>query len=179
VRNTSIGSLSPEFALLGFLARGPAHGYELHRLLAGQLGQVWHLSLSQTYNILNRLEGQGLIAGEILEGEKLPVRRIFRLTPAGEQRLTAWLNTPSNSSARSIRVEFTTRLYFAYTADPALADRIIAGQIAEVRAGLSRLQRRLDEIPPDQVFNRLGLELRLRQLASILDWLGDCRAALT
>jgi hypothetical protein len=28
------------------------------------------------------------------------------------------------------------------------------------------------------MFNRLGLNLRIRQLASLLDWLADCRAAL-
>lgn len=53
-RRTS--GLSPEYALLGFLERPPAHGYELHQRLLEHLGEIWHVSLSQTYNILTRLE---------------------------------------------------------------------------------------------------------------------------
>ena len=65
-------ALSPEYALLGLLAGSPAHGYELHQVFTTDLGQVWHLSLSQTYNILNRLEAQGFIDGSLQEQEKLP-----------------------------------------------------------------------------------------------------------
>ena len=36
-------------ALLGLLAIRPDHGYELHQRLSNDLGQVWHISLSQTY----------------------------------------------------------------------------------------------------------------------------------
>jgi DNA-binding PadR family transcriptional regulator len=172
------GPLSPEFALLGFLSLGAAHGYELHQRLVKELGQVWHISLSQTYNILNRLEGQGLIEGEVQEAGKLPARRVFRLTPAGGQRFDAWLHTPSKSSVRAIRVEFTTRLYFASATDPGLTNSLIEEQTAVTRASLNRLQTMLAEISAEQVFNRLGLELRIRQLTSILDWLSDCHRLL-
>jgi DNA-binding PadR family transcriptional regulator len=50
------GTLSPEFALLGFLLTGPQHGNDLHRHLRAELGHVWHLSQSQAYAILKRLE---------------------------------------------------------------------------------------------------------------------------
>lgn len=50
------GNLSPEFALLGFLWAGSMHGYDLHRRMNEQLGHVWHLSQSQAYAILKRLE---------------------------------------------------------------------------------------------------------------------------
>ncbi len=48
-----IGALSPEYALLGLLAQSPAHGYELYQILSADLSQVWHISLSQAYSILN------------------------------------------------------------------------------------------------------------------------------
>jgi DNA-binding PadR family transcriptional regulator len=177
-RSNDPATLSPEYALLGLLARQPAHGYELHQRLSTDLGQVWRLSLSQVYNILNRLESQALIAGEVEEQEKLPARRRYRLTPAGQIRFEAWLRTPTRSSSRAIRVEFITRLYFASTLGEQLAEQLIDTQIAETKAGLERLERSLSELPPHQVFNRLGTDLRQRQLASILSWLQSCRNAV-
>jgi DNA-binding PadR family transcriptional regulator len=159
---------------LGLVAQGPAHGYELHQRLAADLGYVWRLSLSQTYNILNRLEAKGFVTGTEQVQEKLPARRLLRLLPAGRQRFETWLHSPSGCSARAIRVEFVTRLYFAMSHSPALAHDLIEQQIAAVSAGLSRLQEALAAMPAGQLFNRLGIELRIRQLTSILDWLADC-----
>jgi DNA-binding PadR family transcriptional regulator len=177
-RSSFAGPLSPEYVLLGLLARQPAHGYELHQKLSGDLGQVWRLSLSQVYNILNRLESQDLIAGEIEEQDKLPARRRYHLTPDGRAHFENWLHAPTRSSGRAIRVEFTTRLYFAKAISPQLAHQLIDDQIAETRAGLIRLQNSLADIPPGQVFNRLGTDLRLRQLASILSWLDQCHTVI-
>src|SRR5574341_1241872 len=171
-------ALSPEYALLGFLAQHSAHGYELHQRLVTDLGQVWHVSLSQTYNILNRLEAQGFIVGAVQEQAKLPARRSFRLTAAGRRRFNTWLHSPAPCSVRTIRVEFTTRLYFAQALGPKRVLDLIEAQVAEVRGGLARLQSLQAELSPDQTFNRLGLDLRIRQLASLLDWLAECRAAL-
>ncbi len=171
-------ALSPEYALLGCLAQHPAHGYELHQRLVTDLGQVWRVSLSQTYNILNRLEAQGFIAGTVQEQAKLPARRSFRLTSTGRRRFNTWLHSPAPCSVRTIRVEFTTRLYFAQALSPDTVPDLIEAQTTEVRAGLTRLQNIQAEFPPNQMFNRLGLNLRIRQLASLLDWLAECRAAL-
>lgn len=170
-----IGSLSPEYALLGLLAQQPDHGYELHQRLVAELGQVWHISQSQVYNILKRLETQGDITGTVQEQEKLPSRLFYQLTPTGRARFEAWLNTPTGSSVRAIRVEFITRLYFASQYNQDMVDALINAQVEETSKGLTRLQKMLDGLPPEQVFNRLGLELRINQLSSILEWLEKCR----
>ena len=178
MKTSFVSSLSPEFALLGLLSQGPAHGYELHQKLTAELGQVWHLSQSQIYNILNRLEGKEFIRGTLQEQKKLPAKRLFHLTQAGQARFESWLSSPSRSSVRAIRVEFTTRLYFAYALDPGMASKLIEAQIAETRAGLQRLEARQSTLPPEQIFNKLGLELRVRQLTSILEWLATCHTTL-
>src|SRR3972149_8731469 len=56
------GSLSPEFALLGFLYPKPDHGYDLHQKFLKELGYVWHLSQSQAYAIFKRIEQKGYIS---------------------------------------------------------------------------------------------------------------------
>lgn len=171
-------ALSPEYALLGLLTQQSAHGYELYQRLLADLGQVWHISLSQIYNILNRLESKGLIAGDVQRQDRLPARRRFQLTDAGRERFDAWLIAPTGSSVRAIRVEFITRLYFAQALDQALIGPLIDSQIDAVQANLARLRYTLARLPVEDPFNRLGLDLRVRQLTSILDWLAECRSTL-
>ncbi len=46
--------LSPEYVLMGFLYQHPGYGYDLHRRLSEEFGYIWHVSRSQTHNILKR-----------------------------------------------------------------------------------------------------------------------------
>jgi DNA-binding PadR family transcriptional regulator len=174
-RQATAGTLSPEYALLGLLHLKPAHGYELHQRLSTDLGQVWHISQSQAYNILNRLEAQGYVKVTVKKQAHLPDRRLLRLTAAGRRRFDAWFQSPASSSVKAIRVEFMTRLYFAQRLCPEKAPALIEAQVAEVRAGLERLHATLRDCPPEQVFNRLSLDFRLRQIQSLLGWLEECR----
>ena len=141
------------------------------------ISSCW-LSQSQVYNILTRLETRNFITGIVQEQAKLPARRQFRLTPTGRQRFEAWLYAPTRPSVRAIRVEFITRLYFARARSVPLASDMIDTQTNQTRADVERLRRMLSELPSEQTFNRLGLELRIRQLAAILDWLTECRVTL-
>ena len=171
------GARSPEYALLGFLYEQPGHGYNLHQRLVTELGYVWHVSQSQTYNILKRLETQGYISATTLEQEKLPPRQLLQITAAGRQRFEEWLHAPSGSSVRAIRVEFITRLYFAQKYFSDLIPPILKAQSGEIETALARLETNRAGIPPEQTFNRLGLELRIEQLHSVRDWLIKCRKA--
>jgi DNA-binding PadR family transcriptional regulator len=175
---TQAAALSPEYVLLGFLNQQPAHGYDLHEHIEAELGLIWHISLSQTYNILNRLETQGYIAGVMQAQEKLPARKRFRLTAAGRRRFEDWLSTATEPSTRAIRVEFITRLYFACAISPATARTVIDQQIASTQEGLLHLQTLLSELPPEQTFNRLGLEFRVQQLTSVIAWLNTSKTKL-
>jgi PadR family transcriptional regulator, regulatory protein AphA len=168
------GSRSPEYALLGFLYEGPNHGYNLHQQLITDLGHVWHVSQSQTYSILKRLVNQGDISSSILEQKKLPARQNLKITAKGRRRFTSWLKTPSGNSVRAIRLEFITRLYFAQKLFPEMIQTIIEDETTDINAILTRLEIARRVIPQEQPFNRLSLELRIRQLHSVRDWLIDC-----
>lgn len=164
-------ALSPEFALLGLLAEQAAHGYELHQRLEAELGQVWHVSLSQTYNILKRLEANGFILGAPEKPHKLPQRFRYSLTPSGSTRLEQWVRQPTGSSVRAIRVEFITRLYFARLFEPGLAGRLLETQVSETRLGLRRLHNLYQQLSEGEIYNRLSLALRILQLEAVLSWL--------
>ena len=169
------GNVSPEFVLLGFLLAGPSHGYDLHQRFAAELGQVWHLSQSQSYAILKRLEVRGDISAQVIEQEKLPARQMLRLTESGRQRFFAWLESGIGRTARSIRLEFLTRSYFTRLHRPENLAQIHDAQWKEVESTIERLESLLAHLPPDQIFNRLSLDLRLQQMRLIRNWMGEMR----
>jgi len=167
------GNLSPEFALLGFLIVGSSHGYDLHQRFTVELGHVWHLSQSQAYAILNRLEQRGDITSQIVEQEKLPARQKLRITAQGRHRFFKWLEQGIATNSRSIRLEFLTRLYFTQLHNPEHISRIYNAQVDEIEAAIERIESLLENLPPEQVFNRLSLDLRLQQMQVIQNWIDE------
>jgi DNA-binding PadR family transcriptional regulator len=170
-----IGNVSPEFALLGFLMAGPIHGYDLHQRFVAELGQVWHVSQSQAYTILKRLENRGDISAQVIEQEKLPARQMLRITETGRRRFFEWLELGIGKTARSIRLEFLTRLYFTQLHRPENTVQIYEAQSAEIEATITRLESLLEHLPPEQLFNRLSLDLRLQQMRLIQNWMAEIR----
>src|SRR4030065_1449857 len=86
MNHRSNSRLSPEYVLLGFLHASPSHGYELHRQLSREFGNIWHASQSQTYSILKRLEAQGYVSSTNVEQSKLPARQLLQSTIPGRTR---------------------------------------------------------------------------------------------
>ena len=169
------GNISPEFALLGILLSGPSHGYDLHQRFSTELGHIWHLSQSQAYAILKRLEQRGDISGQIVEQEKLPARQLLRITTQGRQRFFEWLELGIATNSRSIRLEFLSRLYFTQLHRPENIAQICKAQADEIETIIERLESLLAHLPPEQVFNRLSLDLRLRQMRLIQTWMVEIR----
>jgi DNA-binding PadR family transcriptional regulator len=170
-----IGTLSPERVLLGLLFRKAGHGYDLHRKIVTDLGQVWHLSQSQAYSILKRLETRGDISTREIPQEKLPPRQELHITAQGRKNFLAWLDTPSGGSTRAIRMEFVTRLYFINMYFPEKIPLMFDQQRAEAGRHIKRLEKMLNDLPADQIYNRMSLEMRLKQLYVALAWLDECQ----
>jgi len=68
--------------LLHLLHEQPRHGYELIRLLEDRFFGTYAPSAGTIYPRLARLEAEGLVTHDVQAG-----RKVFRLTPAGEQEL--------------------------------------------------------------------------------------------
>ena len=168
---TKISStLSPEYLLLGFLACKSTHGYELYQMLKMDLGQVWHLSMSQIYGILNRLENKLLIRSEELMQDNQRTRRQFSITEKGQFFFEAWLFKPSPSSARALRVEFLTRYYFMERLHPEKMSEIVSEQILQIEHDLSVLRSILEKTHPADFYNFSALQMKIEQLETFLIW---------
>lgn len=74
-----------ELAILAWLARGEAYGYEVVERLRGLPGLA--LTESTVYPVLTRLARDGSLAVRLVPSAAGPPRRYYRLTPAGRTRL--------------------------------------------------------------------------------------------
>jgi DNA-binding PadR family transcriptional regulator len=165
---------TPDNVILGLLAVHPCHGYQLLEYFhdPNGLGRVWLMSTSQLYVVLKRLQTQGFITGRAVESPDAPTRTEYRLTEAGQDSLSIWLNEKQPSaSLRQIRVEFLSRLYLARLLNlPTLP--IISAQKAACQFQLKLLRTQRDETEPGIGF--LALEFMITQLEAVLQWIDRC-----
>ena len=77
-----------ELAILGLVVERPRHGYEIEQVIEERGMRDWtEIGFSSIYYLLKKLEGEGLIAGQLEEAERGPARKVYRATPAGEKAL--------------------------------------------------------------------------------------------
>ncbi|HIE37692.1 MAG TPA: PadR family transcriptional regulator [Anaerolineales bacterium] len=162
-----------EQALLGFLIQRPMHGYDLHRRVQEELGEVWYMGLSNVYGTLKRLEEEGRVESALSPQESRPPRKIYRITPTGERSFLEWLHRPV-PAIRDMRVEFPAKLYFFRALGLEGVGELISAQEAACRERLERLERKSSRHGPRD-FNRLVFDFRCCQIEAILGWLRVCR----
>ena len=97
-------------ALLGLLAEGPKHGYELKTAFDETIGERWSLNIGQVYNTLNRLARDGyVVLQEEVEQETRPDKKVYAITDAGREELFRWLAEPVEKPRR-LKDEFYIKL---------------------------------------------------------------------
>ena len=170
-------SLRPELVLLGLLVLQECHGYELYRRFSETLAGLWHISESQMYATLKRLEEKNLLAASNA-GEGLAVsRRILSPTSTGKALFESWLAGPSPCRPRTLRLEFLTRLYFARQLVPDSMPGLIEKQRSSVLESLQIMQpsqgKPCQQDPAAQGFDisRLADDFTTTQLRSALEWI--------
>lgn len=86
-----VSPMSVPFVLLGVLAEGPAHGYDLKRAHDQRFPGAKELAYGQVYAALGRLERDGLV--EIVETSSGggPERTTYAMTGPGSKALDVWL----------------------------------------------------------------------------------------
>ncbi len=174
-----MSKLSPDPVLLGLLEAQSCHGYQLleHFRSPNQLAHIWNLSTSQLYAILKRLERAELLDGREEDSFDAPMRTVYWLTPRGSRHFYAWLDEPHPSaSTRHIRTEFLSRLYLAQMLHKATVPIIEAQRqaVEEQRATLSQQRDAVSHGP-----GYLALDLRLREMDVITEWLAQCEQHLS
>jgi DNA-binding PadR family transcriptional regulator len=159
--------------VLALLAKEPSHGYELRARLRKALGPVGDaMNDGQIYVTLARLEKAGLVASERSPGlPDRPDRKVYALTPAGQQRVADWLADVTWPGAAP--AQFHLKLVAAAAAGLADPLTIVATQRREVLRRL-RTAQRAAMAEPDRSPGGLLLEGIVLRLQADLRWLEAC-----
>jgi DNA-binding PadR family transcriptional regulator len=160
-------------AVLAMLAKEPAHGYQLRARLREALGPVGEgMNDGQIYVTLTRLEKAGLVTAEQEPGlPDRPDRKVYGLTPAGQQRVAEWL--AEVSWPKPDLAEFHLKLIAAAAAGLADPITIIDTQRRELLRRLRDAQRAA-MAEPDRSPAALLLEGIVLRLQADLHWLEAC-----
>ncbi|NJL23295.1 MAG: PadR family transcriptional regulator [Leptolyngbyaceae cyanobacterium SM1_3_5] len=81
-------------AILAFLIKQPASGYDLAKKFNADFAQFWKASQQQVYRDLTKLESQGLIASEVVPREGVFDKKLYSITEAGKHFLKTWMLQP-------------------------------------------------------------------------------------
>lgn len=159
--------------LLAFLAKEPAHGYELKLALEQTFGEAYPSpNIGQIYVTLKRLEQDGLVRSQDVRQTTRPNKKVYELTEAGREALRAWVDEPSDGPR--VRDEFFVKLILAPMAG--LADRMEL--INAQRRHYLGIMRNLAGLSAADVPARLLIEGAILHLQADLDWLERCQEEL-
>ena len=95
--------------ILGLLKWEPRTGYDIKRVTDFSTRFFWRASYGQIYPELRSLERAGLVAARDEPYGRRP-RRVYELTPAGEEALLEWL--AGSDDVYDMRDEALLRLFF-------------------------------------------------------------------
>lgn len=171
--------MSVRNAILGLLCQRQRYGYELLQAFQAIAGgrETWDIKPAQVYITLTRLKENGLITEEITGGKEDPEKRCYAITPAGEEELRRWFESPVHVVHQ--RDEFFLKLMLALATGQADPRRLIYIQRASLFQELHRLTALRMELDPYTALARiLLLDQAIMHIEADLRWLEMIEARL-
>ena len=153
---------------LTLLAGRGAYGYELRQTLEQRFGDLLPaLNAGQIYTTLARLERDGLVVGRDVPEDNRG-KRVYELTDAGREVLTAWINSPIPGT----RLKDDFFMKFVLVAAAGLADprALLDQQRREYLQSLRDLDGLLDT-QAGSATTELLVEGAILHLKADLEWL--------
>jgi DNA-binding PadR family transcriptional regulator len=117
MRETVTKAPDTAYGVLGMLTFGEMSGYDLTKAIERSIGFFWAPAKSQLYAELRRLVMLGWAREREVEQTDRPDKRIYTITPAGQEALRSWLGTPP-VDFDPIKSPFLLRLFFGHLAGP-------------------------------------------------------------
>ncbi|WP_460773113.1 PadR family transcriptional regulator [Microbacterium sp. GXF7504] len=136
--------MSLRYALLAILRVGPQSGYELQKQFSLSVGHVWHAPDSQIYPELRKMASEGLVEAEEQARGERGLRRLYHVTPAGEQAFVDWMNGPLDY--QRFRDPAHLRAAYLESAEPDAARAFLRAHMVHWQGELAQFQGQLDDI---------------------------------
>jgi PadR family transcriptional regulator AphA len=167
------------FAVLGLLSLRDTSGYELAAFADESLAYFWPMHRSLVYRELRQLEDGGYIVGTAVAQERVPDKRVYRLSERGRAALDEWLATPGFQPPR-VRSEFLVKFFFARRLGHEQRWALLREYRAAVELDLADLQATADRLNdlPEGAFWRLAALHGVRTRQALLQWIADVEQAL-
>ncbi|MDP2662174.1 MAG: PadR family transcriptional regulator [Dehalococcoidia bacterium] len=103
------------YAILGMLSLGSMSGYDMKKFFGRNVGLFWNANFSQVYSQLHRLELEGLVKKTSVMQDGVPNKKVYTLTPLGEEELRGWL--VGSLGTPDYRDEFQLKFFFSHLLD--------------------------------------------------------------
>lgn len=164
-------------AILGLLARAPATGYDLARRMERPVGWFWTAGHSQIYPELARLEAEGLVGHDEVDGAGPRQTKRYAITRDGLAALAAWV--ASDLEPQPVRDLEVLRLWSVWTVEPDAARDLVRRAREQHAARLAAYEHELAEASADPASrdprrpafaSRITLEGGVRSRRAALDW---------
>lgn len=156
--------------LLGLLARGERHGYELKRQYDARFPAAKPLAFGQVYTALDSLTRRGFVEAAAVEKAGAAERTTFRMTAEGRAELDRWLaevEAPAPHAGNPFQLKVTLALL---AAGPEVATQYLRAQRS---AHLARMRDfvKLTSDPDAALAEVLAADYALTHLEADLRWL--------
>lgn len=168
--------MSTRHVLLGLLAGGPSHGYDLKRRHDERFPQARPLAYGQVYTTLQRLVRDGLAEVEGTDSDGGPERTMYRSTDDGTRELTQW------AAEITPPAPFVTNEIFAKVVVSILAGGAPAAYLQAQRTAHMERMRELTAVKTARTGDLatvLSADYALKHLDADLRWMDTTAARLT
>ncbi|MEU6370209.1 PadR family transcriptional regulator [Streptomyces sp. NPDC046931] len=119
-----------ELAILGFLAEGPLHGYQLRHRIAHLSGHARPVSDGSLYPAINRLVNAGLLDRRAEPGVSAAQRHTVSLTDAGRSELLRRLRDADGLDISDSTRYFTVLAFLSQIPDTADQHAVLRRRLA-------------------------------------------------
>ncbi|MFF1353814.1 PadR family transcriptional regulator [Streptomyces sp. NPDC058297] len=179
--------MSTRHVLLGLLAGGPSHGYDLKRRYDERFPQARPLAYGQVYTTLQRLVRDGLAEVEGTDSDGGPERTLYRSTEDGARELAQWagdITAPAPFVTNEIFAKVVVSiLATAATEKPGAGEPVdpAALLLAQRAAHMARMREltALKSDPGADLTTVLSADYALTHLDADLRWMTTTAARLT
>lgn len=125
--------------MLAALLEGDASGYELAKRFDAGVANFWSATPQQLYRELDRLEAEGLVTARVVEQQRRPNKRMFRITDAGLDGLRDFITAPTRPAA--FREELLVKVQAVDVGEIGAVIAAIEERMEWSRAKLARYER--------------------------------------
>ena len=170
-----VGSMSVSRVLLGILADGPAHGYDIKQAHDRRFPGAKPLAFGQVYAALAKLEKEDLVEVVKRGREAGPDRMTYAITDAGRDALAEWLCSTEPAGP--------------YSADDLVRKTVTALRLGRDAAGFLAAQRQVHlaalkgllelQASTDDVAARIVIDHTVEHLDADLRWLETAAARVS